>query len=118
MKKIAIALLCAASLGGCTSLDSVLGTNTASLTPAQKVTLAAEFANGVCVLTAAGLSFSGGVNSIVHPNATTGGSGASAAGTLVKASAIDSLSCQALNGAVATLLATTTTGAATVQVTQ
>lgn len=119
IKKLAISASALAFLavGGCAEVDSVLGTSTTSLTPQQKVVLTAQVINGLCVLSAAGLAFAGGVNTIVHPNAATGGSGASATGTITKASAIDALSCQSLNGATATLIGTAS-GAATVQVAQ
>lgn len=97
----AIALLGAAALSGCGTLQSDWN----SLTSQQKVTLVAQVVNGACVLSAAGIAYAGAVNSIINPNSANGGKGASAAGTILKASQIDTLTCQSLNGVTATLLA-------------
>lgn len=89
------AILLVGSLGGCATWNS--------LTSAQKVQLTATIVNGVCLVTAAGLQIAAIDNSIINPNATTGGSGQSAAGTLQKANSLTAANCAAINGALATL---------------
>lgn len=91
----AAAALAASSVGGCEYLNG--------LTQAQKVALASQIVNGVCVLTAAGLQVAQIDNSILNPNAGSGGSGQSAGGTITKASALTVANCAALNGVLVTL---------------
>lgn len=97
---VALSASLALSTGGCAYFNS--------LTPAQKVQLTAQVVNGVCVLVAAGAPVAQVDNALIHPNAGTGGSGASAAGTITKVSAIDAATCPTLNGLFATLTGTGT----------
>lgn len=102
MKRLAVRLFgllaigsASVSLGGCEYLNG--------LTQAQKVALTSQVVNGLCVLTAAGLQVAQIDNSILNPNASSGGSGQSAAGTITKASALTVANCTALNGVLVTL---------------
>ena len=112
MKKILLisCLIPAVALGGCAQLQADWN----SLSPAQKVQLLTNFVNGVCVASGILGTQALAINAIVHPNASTGGSGASAAGTITKVNAINASDCAALNGVVAAV----TSGTATVTVGQ
>ncbi len=95
---LAVALAFTLAAAGCAEFQKITG-----LTPAQQVTLVAEFVNGACVISAAGISIAQVDNSILHPNAATGGGGASAAGTLMKAAQLTVADCNAVNGVIATV---------------
>lgn len=114
MKKIALlgalALGCA-SLAGCSASGQYIGPFS-NLTTAQKVTLVSNFVNGVCTLSAAGIAIAQVDNAILNPNAASGGSGSSTAGTLQKASALTAANCTALNGVIASVDSSTGTATA------